>query len=519
MTPTLALFAAALVAPRAPAGFLKGPYLQNGAPDSMVVCWQTDAPATGEVRYGTTSSYGQVQATAGPADLQAVRLTGLLPGTVYYYQVAAGGETSRIASFATGPQPEQPFTFVVVGDTRTDADAHQSVVDRILATVGAPDLYLNTGDLVEEGTSADQWAEFFEIEGGLMAYAPLYPVAGNHDDVENDSYYVQFFDLPSSTSATENWYAFTYGNVRFVVVDTNEDFVTGSEQYTWLEGELAAAHADAAIRHIAVSFHNPPYTSGAHGVFDPDDWQPPRTYLVPLFEQYGVDMVFNGHDHHYERADVAQTGGVLYVVAGGGGAPGDPGDFVEGLDDIVGYLGMGEGQTVGEYLEENDWLIEVLSWFVDGPDQYEGGWWRAEAEVVKHFVHVTVAGGYVEGSVYTDAGDLLDHWTIGSYDATEVDDDGDGWTERGGDCDDADAATNPGAADGDCDGVDEDCDGTDEGCGDPGDDTGPAPDSEPDGDGDEVEIQPDGCGCGLGRPGAAFGLALLALGALRRRRR
>ncbi|MFH1463259.1 MAG: metallophosphoesterase family protein [Pseudomonadota bacterium] len=328
------LLATALGTPAAEAAFVKGPYLQNAAPDAMVVCWQTDAPSSGEVRYGLTSAFGSVEITATTADFQAVRLPGLTPGTVYYYQVSAGGETSRIASFATAPQPEQPFTFVVVGDTRTDTDAHQSVVDRILSTVGAPDLVLNTGDLVEEGTSADQWAEFFAIEGSLMAYSPLYPVAGNHDDVENDSYYVQFFDLPSSTSATESWYAFTYGNVRFVVVDTNEDFVTGSEQVEWLEGELSAASADPAIRHLIVAFHNPPYTSGAHGVFDPDDWQPPRTYLTPLFEQYGVQVVFNGHDHHYERTDATQTGGVLYVVAGGGGAPGAPEDFVEGAPRV-----------------------------------------------------------------------------------------------------------------------------------------------------------------------------------------
>jgi len=51
--------------------------------------------------------------------------------------------------------------------------------------------------------------------------------------------------------------------------------------------------------------------------------------LVPLFEQYGVDMVFNGHDHHYERTcpiragqcSSAQEGGVVYYVTGGGGAP------------------------------------------------------------------------------------------------------------------------------------------------------------------------------------------------------
>ncbi len=511
------------------AGFVKGPYLQNPSKGSIVVSWQTSGSSAGQVDYGTTSALGSSLSSSGPSDFHELEITGLRPGTVYHYQVTADGETSRLSSFVTAPQDEQPFTFVVVGDTRTDADAHQSVVDAIRSNVGAPDMYLNTGDLVEDGGAADQWAEFFEIEGGLMDEAPLFPVAGNHDDVENDSYYVQYFNLPQTSSATENWYAFTFGNTRFVVVDTNEDFVTGSEQYSWLEGELAAAASDPALVHTVVAFHDPPYTSGAHGVFDPDDWQPPRTYLVPLFSRYGVDVVFNGHDHHYERADASQTDGVLYIVAGGGGAPGDAEDFVEGIGDIVGYLGMDEGETVGEWLEENEWLLEVLSWFVDGPDQYENGWWRAEAEVVKHFVHVEVAGGQMVGTVITDEGVLLDSWTIGRYDRDAVDEDGDGFTPAEGDCDDSDPGVHPGATDDDCDGVDEDCDGVDGGCDEP-DDTGAGPDDpddtgggdpdDPDDPDDQVEITDGGCGCASSPAPAPWALlaSFVALVSSRRRR-
>ncbi len=530
MSPSV-LIALCLVVPRSEAGFEKGPYLQRPTQSSIVVAWQTSGTDLGTVEYGTSSSLGSSVSATTPSTMQAVELTGLSPGTVYHYRVSTDGESSRLSSFVTAPREEQPFTFVVVGDTRTDADAHQSVVDAIRNNVGAPDMYLNTGDLVEDGGEADQWAEFFEIEGGLMAEAPLFPVAGNHDDVENDSWYVQYFDLPDSSSATENWYAFSFGNTRFVVVDTNEDYVTGSEQYLWLEAELQAASTDPSIVHTVVAFHDPPYTSGAHGVFDPDDWQPPRTYLVPLLTRYGVDVVFNGHDHHYERTDPSQTDGVLYVVAGGGGAPGSPEDFVEGLGDIVSYLGMDEGETVGEWLEDNDWLIEIVSWFRDGVDEYEGGWWRAEAEVVKHFVHVEVAGGQMVGNVITDEGELLDSWTIGTYDRDSVDEDGDGFTPAEGDCDDGDAGVHPGAVDDDCDGIDEDCDGVDGGCDDeepedsdpPIDDPDDDPDDDPEDPGDEdpVEGGAGGCDCSASPQRGSLGLSLLtlALGLLWRRRR
>ncbi len=511
------------------AGFDKGPYLQNPTQSSIVVSWQSSGSSTGEVSYGTTSSLGSTATSGTASTFHEVELTGLLPGTVYHYEVSADGETSRLSSFATAPQDEQPFTFVVVGDTRTDGDEHQAVIDRVRSVIGAPDMYINTGDLVEDGGDYAQWGEFFEIEERLLAEAPLYPVAGNHDDVENDSYYVQFFNLPESSSATENWYAFTFGNTRFIVVDTNEDFVTGSEQHTWLEGELSAADTDPALLHIVVAFHDPPYTSGAHGVFDSEDWEPPRTYLCPLFERYGVDLVFNGHDHHYERTDPTQTGGVLYVVAGGGGAPGSPEDFVDGLGDIVGYLGMGETETVGQWLEDNEWLIEVISWFRDGVEDYELGWWRAEAAVIKHFVEVRVAGSYIEGNVYTKDGDLYDTWTIGVYDRDLVDEDGDGFTPAEGDCDDGDPSINPDAVDEDCDGVDEDCDGVDGGCDDPTDDTGDPDDpqddtggddpDDPDDPGDGVVID-EGCGCASGPARAPWALLLMAgcIGILRRRR-
>ena len=520
-----------LVSP-ASAGFEKGPYLQNPGKTSMVVSWQSSSSATGEVSYGVTSSLGSTAPSGAAATFHEVELTGLRPGTVYQYQVTADGETSRLSSFVTAPQDEQPFSFAVVGDTRTDGDEHQAVIDRLRATISTPGFVINTGDLVEDGGGYAQWTTFFDIEASLMAEAPLFPVAGNHDDVENDSWYVQFFDLPSTTSATENWYAFSYGNTRFVVVDTNEDFVTGSEQYLWLEAELAAADADPVLAHIVVAFHDPPYTSGAHGVFDPDDWEPPRTYLVPLFERYGVDVVFNGHDHHYERTDVTQTGGVMYIVAGGGGAPGDPEDFVEGIGDVVGYLGMDPGETVGEWLEDNDWLLAVIGWFMDGPDQYENGWWRAEAEVAKHFVEVQVAGGLMEGAVYTIDGQLLDSWTIGSFDRDSVDEDADGYTPAEGDCDDADARIHPGAVDDDCDGVDEDCDGVDGGCDDPEPDDTSDPDdpddtSHPDdpddpGDDDPVEITDGGCDCSSAPATAPWSLLLAGFVtaiALRRRGR
>ncbi len=506
----------------AQAGFVKGPYLQQVSQTSIFVCWESDSYSAGTVEYGTTESLG-LSVGDSSTNIHQVQLTDLEPSTVYYYRVSSGSDTSSTGSFVTAPLSEQPFSFVVMGDTRTGTDDHQAVVDQILATLGAPLLYFNSGDLVEDGGSSDQWTDFFSIESELLQLAPFFPVAGNHDDVANDSIYTELFHLPDSSSATEAYYAFTYGNTRFVIVDTNEDFVTGSQQYQWIEDELATADADPAILHEIVLFHHPPYTSGAHGVFDSDEWSEVRTYLVPLFSDHGVDLVFNGHDHHYERSDPSLTGDVLYVVTGGGGAPGSAGDFVDGIDTILEYLlGMEATETVGEYLEDNSaimWILNLLGYAED----YEGGWWRAEVEVMKHFILVEVQGGLISGTVYKDDGTVFDTWTVGSYDPDQVDDDGDGYTENEGDCDDADAGIHPGADD-PCDGLDQDCDGLDNGCdtgstvqpgdtGSPGqpDDQQPGTSDSGQGETNGTNAPSTGCSCGSAlRPGIGpWGILLL----------
>jgi len=156
------------------------------------------------------------------------------------------------------------------------------------------------------GSVLPYWETFFEIERELMAHIPLFPTLGNHE--RNHPHYFDFFYLPGN----ERWYAFDYGNARFLClqVDGFADF-SQSEQYTWLEEALAANTQPW----LFVYFHIPPYTSSRE---KPDLEHDVREALTPLFEQYGVDVVFAGHHHNYERNKV---NGVTYIVTGGGGAP------------------------------------------------------------------------------------------------------------------------------------------------------------------------------------------------------
>ncbi|MEA3341923.1 MAG: metallophosphoesterase, partial [Chloroflexota bacterium] len=197
---------------------------------------------------------------------------------------------------------------VAFGDTRTQHQIHRHVAARIMEQ--EPDFVLHTGDLVDNGWDSEQWATFFEIEGELMARAPLFPALGNHETDSN--FYFDFFHLPGN----ERWYTFDYGNARFVClqVDGFADFGPGSEQYGWLEETLAANTQPW----LFVYFHVPPYGSvPPHSTAFAEVEETARRALPPLFERYGVDVVFNGHKHSYERNEV---NGVTYVVTAGGGA-------------------------------------------------------------------------------------------------------------------------------------------------------------------------------------------------------
>lgn len=233
----------------------------------------------------------------------ALSLVACLPATPFPLTAQPTNQpTDQPTNQPTTPPPS--FTFAVLGDTRTQHEIHRRVVERIV--VATPDLVLHTGDLVADGNAPAQWDTFFEIERDLLARVPFYPTLGNHE--RNSPLYFERCDLPGN----ERWYTFAYENARFICleVDGSADYDHGSEQYAWLERTLTANTRPW----LFVFFHYPPYTSTEEAGYE----RSLRQALVPLFERYGVDVVFNGHKHNYERNEV---NGVTYVVTGGGGAP------------------------------------------------------------------------------------------------------------------------------------------------------------------------------------------------------
>jgi len=288
--------------------FIAGPCVQWIASDSATVMWQTDVPAESVVHYGigTPEAFAVSDPTA--ATLHRLALTGLDPNVVYTYR-ASSGPASQTGTFSTAPPADQSLRFVVYGDTRTDVQVHR----KISAAIGASgaSLVFHTGDLVSSGRDYGLWGmEFFEPAGGLMQSTPLVPVPGNHEyGGVGPLWFFYFFDRPLN----EAWFAMTYGNIRFLGLDTNLDYAAGSPQHNWLVQEFQSASYRDATWHVVI-FHHPPFTC----TLGHSDDTTVRSQLVPLFEQYGVDVVFSGHSHAYERYS---NNGIPYIVTGGGGGP------------------------------------------------------------------------------------------------------------------------------------------------------------------------------------------------------
>ena len=192
---------------------------------------------------------------------------------------------------------------VVYGDTRTNHSIHERVVAAIMLV--QPAVVFHTGDLVEDGNNPKDWLTFNSITAELLSSAEFFPALGNHEN--QAQLYFDNFDLPNN----EQWYSVDRNNMHFVILNTCVAIDVNSEQYSWLASDLATI--PDSIRFVAVAFHHPPYSTGRHGT----EGVYLQETLVPLFEEYGVDIVFNGHDHDYERS---YCGGICYIVTGGGGA-------------------------------------------------------------------------------------------------------------------------------------------------------------------------------------------------------
>jgi hypothetical protein len=201
------------------------------------------------------------------------------------------------------PMKDGSVRFMIVGDTGTGTDKQQELADLMVQyrKVYPFEFALMMGDNMYGGEKADDYKLKFEnvykklLDDKVKFYATL----GNHDE-SNQRFYALF------NMNGEEYYRFKKGNVAFYSLNSN---YMDQRQLKWLETELSKDTSEWKI----CFFHHPPYSSGGkHG----SDTKL-REVVEPIFLKYGVNAVFAGHEHFYER--IKPQKGIYYFISGAGG--------------------------------------------------------------------------------------------------------------------------------------------------------------------------------------------------------
>jgi len=286
-----------------------GPYLQSPGLTQVSVMWTSDLLAEGLVRWGLAGRAADQEMKVKPTEfgystaaekrdvkleelpagerarayLYEARITGLAPGSAYRYVVEFAGRRTE-GQLMTFPEKPVPFTFIAFSDTHA-AD----VVAANFAQHG-PAFLINSGDLVDREDYAEYRQFFSEAVKAATGRIPMFVARGNHD--QTGAMLARIFSLPPDRL----YYSFDYANAHFVCLDSclwrwpdGEEKVRAMLE--WCERDLQASKADWKI----VFFHEPPYDLS----YRRTDWG--REQAMPVFRRCGVDLIFCGHAHAYQR--------------------------------------------------------------------------------------------------------------------------------------------------------------------------------------------------------------------------
>lgn len=295
--------------------FRKGPYLlYQGNNTQMEVIWQLDEAVQSILEWGRNGQYldGNVTMIENSSDhLYRYIIQDLLPGTKYEYRVSVLDSLTG-GSFITAPDTGAvDLKFFVYGDTRDGTIFHDEIASRIQSSYTFDPTFqtfiLATGDLVDDGDLEWMWDnQLFDPKYSnirtVFANLTFLPVKGNHDG--NGDLFMKYF--PGPLVGLSYW-SFDYGPAHIVMLDQYSPFEKGSDQYKWLLKDLNSSTKTWKF----IVMHEPGWSASENNM------AVQRT-IVPLAEQYGVSIVFAGHNHYYARSEV---NGVTHITAGGGGAP------------------------------------------------------------------------------------------------------------------------------------------------------------------------------------------------------
>lgn len=281
-----------------------------------------------------------------------VRLTGLEPNNKYYYQcgdpsIPAMSDVYYFRTLpASGPQ-SYPKRIAIVGDLGLTYNTTCTINHMIS---NEPDLVLLVGDVtyanlyLTNGTGSDcyscsfsktpihetyqpRWDYWGRFMQNLVSKVPIMVVEGNHEieaQAGNQTFvaYSSRFAFPSeeSGSLSSFYYSFNAGGIHFIMLGAYISYDKSGHQYKWLEKDLA--NVDRSVTPWLVATWHPPWYSSYSSHYREAECM--RVEMEALLYSYGVDIVFNGHVHAYERSNrvfnyTLDPCGPVHITIGDGG--------------------------------------------------------------------------------------------------------------------------------------------------------------------------------------------------------
>ncbi|MFE9275885.1 S-layer homology domain-containing protein [Paenibacillus glucanolyticus] len=296
--------------------------LGSSRSDVQVVEKRGSAPdfAQAQLFHGRTS----ISANSPGEHVHKAEATGLAADTSYYFRV--GDESlnlwSEAGTFETAPV-SGAFSFIDLTDTQAkeedEAMLSAATLSKALATIPDAKFVVHNGDVVENGTSEQEWNWLLGHSQSSLLNTTIAPSAGNHED-KNYAFYEHFNVKEPDNAATETgaYYSYDYSNAHFIVLNSNENSAEyanfSAEQVAWMKQDVEQAKA-AGAEWIIVNIHKGPYTTSNHAT-DSDiiGVNGVRSKIAPLMNELGIDMVLQGHDHIYARTKPIKRDGTAEDV-------------------------------------------------------------------------------------------------------------------------------------------------------------------------------------------------------------
>lgn len=324
-------------------------YIGQITASSVLIAWgNTNGSGSVNSIGRESASMGHARVRVGDQNLETdrnwIEVKDLRPDTSYPYEVQVNNQKVGGGSVRTYPDRASSLAFFVIGDFGT-GDANQRGIAnamwqefqkraqsanpiRFVITMG-DNIYADTNlgyIVVGSGDQDRDWEKkFFQPYSELLKQIPFYPSLGNHDGNSSEnrgdlSAYLDNFFFPENRPA--RWYKFSFGGLAdFFALDSTTNttgghpepiFKPGGDESNWLARSLAESKALWKIPY----FHHPPFNAGpGHGAS-----LNVLKHWTDMFQQNGVKVVFNGHEHNFQFSeDNDATGRIRYVLSGAGG--------------------------------------------------------------------------------------------------------------------------------------------------------------------------------------------------------